>query len=170
MRWCVADRHCRTGLHHASLVEHHHLVAEVADDRHVVGNEQVAEASFVLQVSEQVEDLGLDRQIEGADGFVEHDEFGRGHDRPRDADALQLAAGERARAAVAPLSGSIATASSTVVDAGLDLGPVVTPWARSGSARLQATGYDGLSELRWVLVHRLQSRCQCPPLGAARDW
>ena len=49
-------------------VEHHRdAVADVMDDRHVVRDEQVAQVELVL-VGQQVEDLGLDRDVEGEVG------------------------------------------------------------------------------------------------------
>ena len=74
-------------------------VADVADDREVVGDEQVGQAESLLEALEQVDDLGLDRDVEGADGLVGDDEVGLERQGPGDADALPLAAGELVRIA-----------------------------------------------------------------------
>ena len=50
-----------------------------------------------LEVGQQVEDLGLDRHVEGRDRLVADEQVGLGHQGPGDADALALAAGELAR-------------------------------------------------------------------------
>ena len=81
-------------------VHHRDPVADVADDREVVGDEQVGQAEPVLEPLEQVDDLGLDRHVEGADRLVGHDEVGLQGERPGDADPLALAAGELVRVAV----------------------------------------------------------------------
>ena len=51
----------------------------------------------VLQLAEQVQDLRLDRDIEGGDGFVADDQFRLRRQRSRDADPLALAARELVR-------------------------------------------------------------------------
>ena len=84
------------------LAEIHHRdpVADVLDDRKVVGDEQVRQSELRAQVREQVEDLGLDRHIERRDRLVTDDELGLDRERPGDADALPLAAAELVRIAV----------------------------------------------------------------------
>ena len=69
-------------------------VADVPDDFEVVGDEQVGQAEVGLEVGEEVEDLGLDGDVEGGDGFVADDELGAQGQGAGDADALALAAGE----------------------------------------------------------------------------
>ncbi len=58
------------------------------------------EPELLLEVVEQVEDLALDRDIEGGHGLVADDELGVQGERPGDADALALAAGELVRVAM----------------------------------------------------------------------
>ena len=71
------------------------------DDGEVVGDEEVGEAEAILQVGEEVDDLGLDGDVEGADGLVADDEVGFDGEGAGDADALALAAAELVRVAVA---------------------------------------------------------------------
>ena len=85
----------------AAEVHHRDAVADVTDEREVVGDEEVGDAELLLQVAEQVDDVGLDRHVETADRLVEHEELGGQREGARDGDALQLAAGELARVAVA---------------------------------------------------------------------
>src|SRR5450756_2204095 len=64
-------------------------------------DEEVGEPELVLQPLEEVDDLRLDRHVEGADRLVGDDEVGVHRKRPRDADALPLPAAELVRVAVA---------------------------------------------------------------------
>ena len=75
----------------------------MADDADVVGDEDVGEAELVLQVVEQVDDLGLDRDIEGGDRLVGDDQLRVRRQGPGDPDPLALAAGELVRVAVGVL-------------------------------------------------------------------
>ena len=47
-----------------------------------------------MEVHEEVDDLGLDRDVQGADGFVANNETGFQGQGACDADALPLASGE----------------------------------------------------------------------------
>ena len=51
-------------------------IADVFDDTEVVGDEEIGEAEFVLQAHEQVEDLSLNRDIEGRDRLIGDDQTG----------------------------------------------------------------------------------------------
>jgi hypothetical protein len=64
----------------------------VAHDRQVVGDEQIGQLEAVLEVVEQVDDLRLHRHVERGDRLVQHDQPRLERQRPRDADALALAA------------------------------------------------------------------------------
>jgi hypothetical protein len=63
----------------------------------VVGDDEVGEPELLLQVLQQVDDLRLHRHVERRDGLVGHDQLRVHRQRPRDADALALAAGELVR-------------------------------------------------------------------------
>ena len=65
-----------------------------------MGNEQVGQSQLILQILQQVDDLSLDRNVEGRDGFVANDEIGLGGQGSSDADALPLPAGKLVRIAV----------------------------------------------------------------------
>ena len=84
------------------LAEVHHgdAVGDVADDGEVVRDEEVGQPEVALQLDEQVQDLGLDRDVERRDGSSATISFGCSDERARDADALALAAGELVRVAV----------------------------------------------------------------------
>ncbi len=83
------------------LAEVHHgdAVADVFDDLEIVRDEEKRETEFVLQLLQEVHDLCLNRDVEGADGLVAHDELGPNGESAGDADALALPAGELVRIA-----------------------------------------------------------------------
>lgn len=89
-----ANGACRSGLDHAPQVHDDDALAEVLDHCKVVGNEQVGQAVLALDVPEQVDHLGLDADIEGADRFVADDELRFHGQRSGDADALTLSPAE----------------------------------------------------------------------------
>src|SRR5439155_964927 len=80
-------------------VHDRHPVAQVLDDAEVVRDEEHGEAEAPAQILQQVQDLRLDRDVEGRDGLVGHHEAGADGEGPRDADALALAAAELVRIA-----------------------------------------------------------------------
>ena len=65
----------------------------------VVGDEQEGEAEAALQILQEVDDLGLDRDVQRRDRLVAHDQVGLDGEGAGDADALALAAGELMRIA-----------------------------------------------------------------------
>ena len=73
-------------------------VADVLDDREVVGDEDERQVVVGLEVSEQVQDLGLDAHVEGTDRLVTDQQAGAQHEAAGDGDPLALATGELVRA------------------------------------------------------------------------
>ena len=90
----LEDVHRVAVLHQVAQVHHAHRVGDVLHHAQVVGDEQVCELILLLQLLEQVDDLGLDGHVQGADGLVAHHELRVQGQGPGDADALALAAGE----------------------------------------------------------------------------
>ena len=80
--------------HHVAQVHHRNAVGDVLDDVQVVGDEQVGQAQALLQVRQQVDDLGLDGHVQGRDGLVADDKLRLDGQGPGNADALALAAGK----------------------------------------------------------------------------
>ena len=66
-------------------------------------DKQVGQALGLLQVEKNVERLGLDRDVQGARGLVEHEELRAQHDGASDGDTLLLAAGQLGGPAVQEL-------------------------------------------------------------------
>ena len=81
----------------AAEIHHRDAMADVLDHGEVVGDEQVGEFQFLLQVHQQVDDLRLDRHVERRYRLVADDQVGAEGERTGDADALALAAGEFVR-------------------------------------------------------------------------
>ncbi|CUJ66849.1 Uncharacterised protein [Achromobacter ruhlandii] len=94
------DGAARTDLDDLAQVHHRHAVADALDHRHVVRDEQERHAQLALQVQQQVDDLRLDRHVQGRDRFVGDHHLGVQRQGARDADALALAAREFMRIAV----------------------------------------------------------------------
>jgi hypothetical protein len=100
-----AFENCFGGPVFDDLAEVHHrdAVGDVAHHRQVVGDEHVADLQLLLQLVEQVEHLGLDRQVERGDGLVADDDVGVQCQGTGDADTLPLPAGELLRKLVGGL-------------------------------------------------------------------
>ena len=75
-------------------------MADLAHDLEVVADEEIGDAQPLLQVEQQVDDLRLDRHVEGGDRLVADQQVGLGHQGAREHDALALAAGKLVRVAV----------------------------------------------------------------------
>ena len=69
----------------------------MAHHRHVVADEDVAEAEGIAQPDEQVHDLRPHRDVERGDRLIEEHHARLDRQRPGDAQALSLAAGELVR-------------------------------------------------------------------------
>ena len=61
------------GLDDAAEIHDRDPVRDVLDHREVVGDEQVGQPVFVLEVHQQIDDLGLDRHIQSRYRLVADD-------------------------------------------------------------------------------------------------
>ena len=137
----------------------------MADGGEVVGDEQVGEPEVVLELVEEVEDAGLDGDVEGADRLVEDDEVGLQGERAGDADPLALAAGELVGVAV---DGSGVEAD--VLEQGADLLGAVAAVAAVDAERVghdRAGRQPGVQRRVGVLVDDLHPRSELAQLGSA---
>ena len=75
-------------------VHHGHPVGDVLHKAQVVRDEDVGQLEFRLQFFQQVDHLGLDRDVQGRDRLVGQQQPGVQRQGPGDDDALALAAGE----------------------------------------------------------------------------
>jgi hypothetical protein len=91
----VSIKLCRIGeFYHPAQVHHGHTIADILDHPQVVCDKKKCQVEFLLEILEKVEDLGLDRHIEGAHRLIGDDEFGANGERPRYPDPLPLSPGE----------------------------------------------------------------------------
>ena len=90
----LVDRVGSPQLHQFAEVHDSHAVADVAHDRQVVGDEEVGQPELLAQLDQQVEDLGLDRDVERADRLVTDDELRLDRQGAGDPDPLSLSAAE----------------------------------------------------------------------------
>ena len=98
----VAPLHERVaGAELDDLAEVHHrdAMGDVLHDAQIVRDEQLAQSQLLLEILQQVEELGLHGQVERAGRLVEHHEIGSHGQRARDGDALALSAAELVRVA-----------------------------------------------------------------------
>jgi hypothetical protein len=74
-----------------TVFQNGNLIADVLNDCEVVGNEEISKVELFLEVHQEVDDLGLNRDIECADRFVADDELRFDGEGASNADALALA-------------------------------------------------------------------------------
>ena len=84
-------------LHHPAGVDHGDPVAEVLGHQEVVQDHHVGRAELLAQACQQVQDLRLDRDVEGRDRLVEQHQVGVEDEGPGQGDPLALAARELVR-------------------------------------------------------------------------
>jgi hypothetical protein len=159
------DRRGGALLDDASQVHDRHLVGHVAHHGKVVADEEVSEVVALLQVHHEVQHLGLDRDVEGRDRLVGHDQLRAGDQRPGDGDALALAAGKLVGVLVAVVRLQSHLAQG-FVDPPAPLGPSV-PLDQGGQglgddARHLVPGVEGAVG---VLEHHLEVAPQGLELG-----
>ena len=94
----------RAALHYPAEVHHDDTVREVAHDRKIMADEQQRRAVVPLDVHQQAGDGGLNGDVERRNRLVGDDHFRIAGERPRDADALLLAARQLARTALGEIA------------------------------------------------------------------
>jgi hypothetical protein len=95
----LADRLGGSLFHDEPEVHDRDLIGHLPDHRQVVGDEQVGQAPFALQVAQQIEDAGLDAHVQRGDRLVQDQDPRLQRQGPGDADTLALPAGELGREA-----------------------------------------------------------------------
>ncbi len=103
-------------------VHHRHPVGDVPDHRQVVGDEQVGQRQLGLELVQQVDDAGLDRDVQRRDRLVQHDQLRLQREGAGDADALALTAGELLRGSGWRARAPDPTRPEQLADPALDLG------------------------------------------------
>ena len=92
MGWPVIDLFAGTNLDNLPHVEHPNPVADISYDGKVMRNEYERELSGLTNILEEIDDMGLDRNIERSDRLVAYDQLGLYGEGPGDSDTLALAA------------------------------------------------------------------------------
>ncbi len=95
----------RSELGDTAEIHDHHAVGDVVHDVEIVADEQIGKPETVLQIHQQVQDLGLDRLVQRGDRLVEDDQPRAQRQCARDVDALALTARELVRIAAGELDG-----------------------------------------------------------------
>ncbi len=96
------DRSRNSGLHQPPVLHHQDAVRQVGDHAHVVGDQDDGCIDSVLQITHQLEDLGLHRDVQRRRRLVGEQQLRIARQRLRDHGALPLAAGELVRVGVDP--------------------------------------------------------------------
>src|SRR5262249_33700466 len=107
-------------LHDRAEIHHGDAIRDAADDREVVRDEEIGEPAALAQVEQEVDDLGRDRDVEGRDGLVAHEQARSRRESARDRDPLTLASRELRRKPFRDLR-SEADVREQRPDAGADL-------------------------------------------------
>ncbi len=143
-------------------------VGDVADDAEVVRDEHERQPQLALQVAQEVQDLRLDRHVERRDGLVADDEPRVRGERPREADALALAARELVRVALRVRGGEARRARAAPPTRVRSAAPEAMPWTRSGMPMISSTRLRGFSDAcgSWKTITR--SRRSARSLRAER--
>src|SRR5277367_847462 len=90
------DVTCRADLDQASGIHHRDAIGHLANHRQIVGDKEIGKTAVALEIEQQVDYLRLNRYVERRYRLVGDDKARRDDERPRDADALPLAAGKLA--------------------------------------------------------------------------
>ncbi len=83
-----------THLHDLPQIHHGHATADVFDQPQIVRDEQVRQLEPLLQIEEQRDDLGLNRDVQRRHGLVGDHQRRAQRNRPRNANPLPLTAAE----------------------------------------------------------------------------
>ena len=120
---------------------------DMRDDCEIVADQEEGHACLALEIAHEVQRLRLHRDVERRDGLVGDDQLRPGDERPRDGDALALAAGKLVgmlrRRRMRLKADGLERSSGREPGARRLLAP---PSAASGSAMIFSTRWRGSSE------------------------
>jgi len=89
----ISEELYRRGPFHAlPQIHYSDVFADMFHHTQIVGDEHIGKASFVLQIHQQIQYLGLYGNVQGGYRFITHDKFGIQGQGPGDADSLPPAA------------------------------------------------------------------------------
>ena len=93
----IDDIRHRTFFDDTPQIQDGDVVGKVAYRLQIVRDEEVDQIEAALQIHEEIQDLRLHRDIQGARRFVEDQEFRAKNQRPRHGDTLFLTSGQLMR-------------------------------------------------------------------------
>ncbi len=86
---------CRVGnLNNNPKVHDGNPITDVLDHRQIMGDKQICQMKLFLQIPQKVENLGLYRNVQGADRLIGQYQLGVQRQRPGNTYALTLSAGK----------------------------------------------------------------------------
>ena len=94
MFWLLEECRSLGNFYDLANVHDGDAVTDVLNHTEVVGDEEIGEVKLVLELQEQIQDLGLHRDVKGRHRLVARSPPGREGQGPSDADALALTAAE----------------------------------------------------------------------------
>lgn len=99
MIWPTENLFRRSFLDDPSEIHDDDAIREMADDAEVVADEEVGQLKLFAKIHEQVQNLRLDRDIQGRHGFITDQDVGIHGECAGDTDALSLSTAELMRIA-----------------------------------------------------------------------
>jgi len=163
----LVDVLARAHLDELPEVHHADLVGHVLDHREVMGDDHEGQAVIGLEPLHQVQDLRPDGHVQRADRLVGNDDLGAQGQRPGQADALPLAAGELVRVALDRVAGQ-AHLIQQLEHALLLLGPAADALDGQRLADDRADPHPRVQRGVRVLEHKLQVAPVAAQLAAAQ--
>ena len=149
----------RAHLHQLAPAQHGDAMGDLGDHAEIVGDEQHAGALAVLQLGDQLQDLGLGRDVERGGRLVGDQQHGIEHQRHGDHDALALAARELVRVGgVDALRFRQLHPGQDGDDLGLALGGVELGVGLQHLVDLQAAGHDRIERRHRLLEDHRHAR------------
>ena len=97
---CVEDRSCLPFLHDTAILHHEDPLGDCPHHGEIVGDEQVANAKFLVELGQQSQYLGTNGNVERRYWLIENDDRRTQDEGPCNGDSLALPAGELMRIAV----------------------------------------------------------------------
>ena len=133
-------------------VHDHDLVAHLGDDAQVVGDHDDGHAELLLELLHELEDLGLDGDVEGRGGLVGDQDVGLAGERHGDHDALAHAAGVLVRILLHALLGVVDAHEAQHLDGAVPRLPLVAVGVeRDGLDELMPDGIGGVQRGHRIL-------------------
>jgi hypothetical protein len=80
--------------HNLSQIHHPYPMADISDDRQVMGNKKVGQIQLFLEPDHQIQYLGTDGHVESGNRFIPDDQAGPQNQSPGDTDPLPLPSGK----------------------------------------------------------------------------